>query len=121
MDAPEVSRQLIVTPKLMIIILWGISVIHVIDYFSPGSSFDAGYFVDRILNTFETFSAVFLARRDKKSFVIHMDNSPIYKSRSVVAKISNMSVHLAPHPSYSPYLAHSDFFLFDNLKYMMIG
>jgi hypothetical protein len=119
-DAPEVSRQLIATPKLMVTIFWAISRIYVINYFSPWSSFDAAYFVDHILNSFETPPAVLLAKRNKKSFVIHRANSPIHKSRSSMAKISNRPVHFAPHPLYSQDLAPSNFFLFDHLKSMMI-
>jgi transposase len=50
-----------------------------------------------------------------------MDNSTIHKSKVTRAKLSQIPVHLAPHPPYSPDLAPSDFFLFGYLKTKIIG
>jgi hypothetical protein len=119
-EAPEVARQLSGSPKLMIIISWGVSGIHVIDYLPSGTPFDSTYFIDHILHGFNTLPIIDVAVRQKKAFVIHMDNSLIHKSKSVIAKISSMSLQLAPHPSYSPDLAPSDFFPSGHLKSQMI-
>jgi hypothetical protein len=81
--ALELSRRLIGTPKLMVTIFWGISGIHVIEYLSPGSSFESAYFVDHLLNSFQTLPALLLAKRNRKSFVIHIGNSSIHNSQSV--------------------------------------
>jgi transposase len=120
-EAPEVARQLIATPKLMITIFWDVSGIHVIDYLPPGTSFDSTYFIDNILYDFNTLPIISVAVRQKKLFVIHMDNSSIHKSKSVIAKTSSIPVQLAPHPQYSPDLTPSNFFLFGHLKSQMIG
>jgi hypothetical protein len=50
-----------------------------------------------------------------------MDNSPVHKAKASHAKLSQMPVHLAPHPPYSPDLAPSDFFLFGYLKTKLVG
>jgi transposase len=73
------------------------------------------------LNNSQNLSALLLAKRNSKSFLIHMDNPPIHIPESVQAKISGMPVQLAPHPPYSPDLAPSDFFVFGHLKSMMAG
>jgi histone-lysine N-methyltransferase SETMAR len=119
-EAPEVARPLITTPKLMITIFWGVSEIHVTDYLPPDTSFDSTYFIDHILCGFNTLPIISVAVRQTKAFVIHLGNSPINKSESVIAKISSMPVQLAPHPPYSPDLAPSDFFRFGHLKSQMI-
>jgi hypothetical protein len=66
----------------------------VTDYLPPGSLFESAYFVDHILNNFQALPAVLLAKRNKKAFVIHMDNTPIHKS-----KVSNKNLEYA-NPSH---------------------
>jgi hypothetical protein len=50
-----------------------------------------------------------------------MDNPPIYKAKVATAKLSQIPIHLAPHPPYSPALASSDFFLFGYLQEKLFG
>jgi hypothetical protein len=50
-----------------------------------------------------------------------MDNAPIQKAKASHARLSQMPVHLAPHPLYSPALVPSDFFLFGYLKSKLVG
>jgi hypothetical protein len=119
--APEVARQLIATPKLMITIFWGVSGIHVVDYLPPGTSFDSTCFIDHILSDFNALPNISVAVRQRQKSVILMNDSQIHKSKSVIAKISSMPVQLAHHPSCSPNLAPSDFSRFDHLKFQIIG
>jgi hypothetical protein len=48
-DTPEVARQLIDTPKVMVTIFWNLFGIHVLAALPEKTSFDAGYFVDYVL------------------------------------------------------------------------
>jgi hypothetical protein len=66
MEVHEVTQQLIVIPRLMITIFWGVSGIHVIHYLSPGRSFDSMYFIDHILDGFKTFPIIRVADKQKK-------------------------------------------------------
>jgi hypothetical protein len=50
-----------------------------------------------------------------------MGNSPIHKSKVGLAKLSSISVHLAPHLPYLPDLALLDFVLFEYSKEKMLG
>jgi transposase len=77
------------------------------------TSFDAKYFVDYVFTSITELSVMHTAASQKQKLVIHMDNSPIHKSKAAVQKIVSMRVKLAPHPPYSPDLTPSDFFLFD--------
>jgi hypothetical protein len=120
-EAPAVARRLIDTPKLMVTIFWGASGIHVITFLPPGTSFNSTYFEDQVLSQFISLPVVQEARARKKAFVVHMDNSPVHRSKSVMTKIAGMPIQLAPHPPYSPDLAPSDFFLFGHLKCQSMG
>jgi transposase len=119
-DAPEVTRRLINTPKVMITLFWNTSGLQVSN-FLEGESFNAEYFVRNILNPIHSLPIVAVAHKQRKRFILHMDNSPIHKAKATKAKLAQMPVHLAPHPPYSPDLAPSDFFLFGYLKGKMQG
>ena len=49
------------------------------------------------------------------------DNAPIHTAQVSVAKAANCGFELQPHPSYSPDLTPSDFFLFAKLKFHLHG
>jgi hypothetical protein len=105
----------------MITIFCGVSRIHAIDYLHPGTSLDSTYFLDHILCGFNTLPIVSVAVRQKKASLIHMDNSPIHKSKSAIAKTSSMPVQLAPHLPYPPNFGPSDLFRSGHLKAQIIG
>jgi histone-lysine N-methyltransferase SETMAR len=111
-DTPEVARQLINTPKVMVTIFWNPFGIHILAALLEKTSFDAEYFVDHVLTSIEELPVMHTAVSQKQKLVIHMDNSPIHKSKAVIQRIASMWVKLAHNPSYSPDLAPSDFFLF---------
>jgi transposase len=119
-EAPEVSRRLISTPKVMITLFWNTSGLHVSDFLA-GESFNAEYFVRDIMHRIHLLPIVSIAHEQTKRFVLHMDNAPIHHSKVPKAKLSQMPVHLAPHPPYSPDLAPSDFLLFGYLKAKLFG
>jgi transposase len=105
----------------MVTIFWGVSGIHVLDCLPHDTSFNSAYFLDHIVASLRNLPILHVAQRQKKRFVLHMDNSPIHKSKSVVDALSNLGIQRAPHPPYSPDLAPSDFFLFGHLKEQMGG
>jgi hypothetical protein len=47
---------------------------------------------------------------EKQTFVIHIENSSIHKSKAAIEKIASMRVIIVPHPTDSPDLASSNFF-----------
>jgi hypothetical protein len=66
-------------------------------------------------------SRSFPAASQNQKLVIHMDNSPIHKSKVASQKIPSMRVKLVPHPPYSQDLTPPDFFLFGYIKQKIIG
>jgi histone-lysine N-methyltransferase SETMAR len=120
-DTPEVAKQLINTPKVMVTIFWNPFGIHVLAALPEKTSFDAGYFVDYVLTPIEELSVMYKTASQKQKLVIHMDNSPIHKSKAAIQKIASMWVKIAPHPLYSQNMAPSDFFLFGYIKQKIVG
>ncbi|GFT96619.1 uncharacterized protein TNCV_5022601 [Trichonephila clavipes] len=57
----------------------------------------------------------------KKKVLFHQDSVLCHTLMKTMAKLRELGFELLPHPRYSPYLASSDFFLFSNLKRMLIG
>jgi hypothetical protein len=88
-EGPEVVRQLITAPKVMITIFLGVSGIHVIEYLPPGTSFDSTYFIDHILCGVNTLPIISASVRQKKAFVIHIDN-PRYTYQKVSSQKSRL-------------------------------
>jgi histone-lysine N-methyltransferase SETMAR len=115
-DTPEVARQLINKLKVMVTIFWNPFGIYVLAALQEKTSFDAEYFVDYVLTQIEELSVMHTTVSQEQKLVIHMDNSPIHKSKATIQRIASMRVKLAHHPPYSPYLAPSDFFLFEYIK-----
>jgi hypothetical protein len=118
-DTPEVARQLISTPEIMVTIFWNPFGIHVFAALPEKISFDTGYFVDYVLTPIEELYPMHMAANQKQKLVIDMDNSPIDKLKAAIQKIAPMRVKVAPDPPYSPDLALSDFFLFGYIKQMI--
>jgi hypothetical protein len=52
----------------------------------------------------------------KKKIIFHQDNAPAQKSNVAMGKLRNLHYELLEHPSYSPDLAPSDFFLLPNTQ-----
>jgi histone-lysine N-methyltransferase SETMAR len=119
-DAPEVACRRINAPKMMVTLFWNASGFQVSDFLG-GESFDADYFVRNALAPIHHLQIVDVAQRQKKRFILLIENSPIHMSTVIRAKLSQMPVHPVVHPPYSPGLAPSDCFLFGYLKTKMPG
>ena len=53
--------------------------------------------------------------------LFHQDNAPAHSSSQALTPIRNAGFELLRHPSYSPDLAPSDFYLFPKLNEFMKG
>jgi hypothetical protein len=114
-DVPQVARELINAPKVMVTLFWNPWGVHMSNALLS-ESFNADYFVRHVLQPFHSLQIVAVTHKQEKRFILHVDNSPIHKAKVTKAKLSQMPINLVPHPSYSPDLAPSAFFLFGYLK-----
>ena len=53
--------------------------------------------------------------------LFHQDNAPCHKLIATMAKLHKLHFELLPHPSNSPDLAPSDYWLFADLKRILQG
>jgi histone-lysine N-methyltransferase SETMAR len=83
--------------------------------------FNADDFVRHILQPIHSLQIMAVAHKEKKKFILHMDNSAIRKAKVAKARLSQLPIHVAPHPPYSPDLAPSDFCPFGYLKEKILG
>ena len=57
----------------------------------------------------------------KKKVLFHQDSAPCHKSMKAMVKLNELCFELLPHSPYSPDLAHSDYWLCDDLKKLCKG
>jgi histone-lysine N-methyltransferase SETMAR len=121
-DAPQMARQVINinTSKVMVTLFWNPWRVHVSNAFLS-ESFNEDHFVRHILHPIHSLQIVAVAHKQKKTFIRHMDNSPLHRPKVAKARLSSLPIHLARHPPYSPDLPPSDFFLFGYLKGKILG
>jgi hypothetical protein len=87
LDPPEVARRRIKIPNVIVISFGNILGLHV-STFLAGESFDANYFVRNVLTPITHLPIVDVAHKQKKLFILHMDNSPIHKPTVIRAQLS---------------------------------
>jgi histone-lysine N-methyltransferase SETMAR len=97
---------------MMIVVVWDILNFLVVEVFPKNSSFNADYYCEQILSRIVTGMKI---RRDRKS-ILHVDDMRPHMVKATSQFMSTKFMKPAPHPTYSPDLAFSDFFLFDQMK-----
>lgn len=116
MPPGERVRRSFNNKKIMVVIFWSIDGIRLIDFIESNMSFNGDFFINNVLIPIKNSSQFIAAKKQKQSFFIHMDNSPIHRSEKVKSFLNENKFQVCSHPPYSPDLAPSDFFLFGTLK-----
>lgn len=106
--------------KLLAHIIWDASGIIFIDYYESKKEITRDHYAalwDRLTEEIKQ------KRPDlaKKTILLHQNNPPVHKSMETIPKSIKMRFELLPHPQYSPDLAPSDYYLFENLKKWIQG
>jgi hypothetical protein len=96
-DAPQVARQVINTPKIMATLFWNPWGVHASNAVLS-ESFTADCFVRLMFQPIHSLQIMAVAHTQKKKFILHLDNSPIDRAQVAKAKLSQMPIQLAPHP-----------------------
>jgi [histone H3]-lysine36 N-dimethyltransferase SETMAR len=99
---------------------WDAHGIIFIDYLKKGQVINSEYdvaFLERLNDEIKQK----LHHFKKKKVLFYQDNAPCYKSIKTTAKLHELGNELLPHPPYSPELAPSNFFLFEEFKRMLAG
>ena len=117
-SADEVQRNVnrtIQSKKVMLTILWGLNDFYVVEALPGSQKFDSEYFSSLL----EMLKKKYYSSKKKKKIdevYLHLDNAKVHTSMTTVAKAKELGFKILKHPSYSPDIAPSDFFLFGYIK-----
>lgn len=103
--------------KLLAHIFWDAHGILFIDYHESKKTMnDTSYaaLLDRLNDEIKK-------KRKKKTVLFHQNNPPIFSSTKSTEKLEKINFEVLPQPQYSPDLAPSDFYLFENLRKWLLG
>ena len=101
--------------KVMATVFWDAKGVIMLD-FLPKRSTITGVYYANLLDQLRT--VIREKRRGKLSegVLLQQDNARVHTCKVAMDAVERNGYELIPHPSYSPDLAPSDFFLFPNLK-----
>ena len=101
-------------------VFWDAKGILLVDYLQPGKSINSEYYCN-LLDQLHDKIREKRPSLQKKKIIFHQDNAPAHAAQKTIAKITDLKYELLQHPTYSPDLAPSDFWLFSHLKKFMRG
>ena len=101
--------------KVMATVFWDAKCVIMLDFLPKRSTITEVYYAN-LLDQLRT--AIREKRRGKlsKGILLQQDNATDQTCKAAMDAVEQNGYELIPHPVYSPYLAHCDFFLFPNLK-----
>uniref|UniRef100_A0A6M2DNE2 Putative histone-lysine n-methyltransferase setmar-like protein n=1 Tax=Xenopsylla cheopis TaxID=163159 RepID=A0A6M2DNE2_XENCH len=118
---PKKLKSALTSGKIMVSIFWDSKGVILIDYLDNTKTITAKYYAELL----ERFNAELKVKRphldNNKILFHHARNAPAHTSVLATTKLQELGYELLPHPTYSPDLAPSDFFLFPNLKKALVG
>ena len=83
--------------------------------------YNSSYFIDNILIPLSEKKAHIWNGSSKKKIWLHLDNSIVHNSKTVMPKYDHLGFKRPPHPAYSPDVTLSDFYLFGYLEEKLKG
>jgi histone-lysine N-methyltransferase SETMAR len=119
-EIPERERRTIQSEKVMLMIVWNSSGFHLINVLQKGFKFNASLYVTQIPGTLSDWPRIHVGRTNRK-LCVHADNSRPHTATVTLQFMQQNMMMRVPHPTYSPDLASSDFYLFDYIKQLLLG
>ncbi|GFR71361.1 histone-lysine N-methyltransferase SETMAR [Elysia marginata] len=98
--------------KVMLTVFWDSEGIVHIECLKQGNTVNS----ERYIYTLRKLSVRLKCVRPTKHAILHHDNAKPHTSRQTEEALHKMNFIVLPHPSYSPDLAPSEFYLFPKLK-----
>ena len=104
--------------KVLMTVFWDCDGLIHMEFLEHGSTVNS----DRYIETLRKLRARLTRVRPGKNVILHHDNARPHTSRQTQDAMKSLRFHeTLPHPSYSPDLAPSDFYLFPKLKNYLKG
>ena len=118
-SAPNKAKVVSYAGKVMAYVFWDAKGIVFINYLQKGKTINGEYYV-KLLR--ELGPAIKLKRPGKltKGVLLHQDNAPAHKSLVTMSAVHDCGFKLIDHSPYSPDVAPSNYFLFPNLKNILL-
>ena len=118
--APKKAKSVISAGKVMVSVFRDSEGVLLIDYLSKGQTVTGSYYANLLRQLRQKIKE---NRREKLSLglLFHQENVPAHKSAVALAAIHDCGFQLVEHPSYSPDLVLSDYYLFPKLKSYLCG
>jgi hypothetical protein len=115
---PERERSTIPSEKMMLTIEWNPTGCHVINGLGKGCKFNCTHCITEMLSLPGEWRRNQVGASDQK-LIAHADNAPRHTAGISLMFPDEKHIMKAPHPTYSPDLAPSDFFLFGHVKQLL--
>jgi transposase len=91
----------------------------VLNFLLKGTKCNQDDFIDTVLRNLYSEKRRIVKRNGLPSLSVHMDNSMCHDDAKITEKLEKRHTARASHPTYSPDLSSSDFWLFGILKQKM--
>ena len=101
--------------KIMATVFWDCNGILLVEYMPHKSIVTADVYVNTMKSLREAIKEKRRGLLTRGVMLLH-DNAPVHRSKKVQTAILECGFQEMNHPPYSPYLAPSDYFLFEHLK-----
>jgi len=111
-------RKSIKSKKVMISVVWSVSGMKSIVMLPIGDSFNKNFFITHVIEDLRKVLEISRPKLLGSGLKIHLDNATPHFANK---ELSDLSFTRLLHPSYSPDLAPSDFFLFGFHKTKLKG
>jgi hypothetical protein len=113
---PQKVTQQIGTQKVVLAAIWGIDGFHVLNLMTEQHCYNIHFFFSNAVEAL--FSAIFPEGRKPhfRRLSVHLDNCRVHCSKAAETFFADNGIARVPHPSYSPDLTPSKFWLFGNKK-----
>ncbi|XP_078671015.1 histone-lysine N-methyltransferase SETMAR-like [Branchiostoma floridae x Branchiostoma belcheri] len=119
-ESKQQSKQVSSAGKVMASVFWDSEGIIMIDYLQRGKTINAEYYASKL----RQLRAAIEEKRSGKleaGVLLLQGNAAVHTAQVSVAAANECGFELLPHPSYSPDLAPSDFYLFPKLTSHLRG
>jgi hypothetical protein len=114
---PVFLKQTVADQKLMVPVVWNPHGFHVIQSLPKGVKSTGRYYSENILSQIAAPQDVCNHRKT----IVYADNASLYDAKCVTDSMDYHSLKRVPHPSCSPDLAPSNFYLFGYVKHQLQG
>ena len=101
--------------KVMAIVFWDAQGVIMFDFLAKKSTITVAYYAN-LLDQLRTVIHEKCRGKLSKGILLQQDNARVHTCKIAMDAVERNAYELIPHPTYSPDLAPSDYFLFPNFK-----